>query len=465
MRIQKIDNTAFGYNKSLNRKLVNKLDNETNPDYITKSIRNLNTFCNDTENALDICDDSKDDSILLLNTLIPAKLALINLIDYKYPEMNFIEHERASYGTKASKLMMDDLSAPMPWQAVMEDELYNAIKASELPELTPEQMDTLREAENKSLHSKYTNNDKTESVTNKTEAVANETPEVIERFEPNEFSPKGFESLGGMKDLKEELFDKIIFPATHPEEAKLDFIEYGKRAPRGIMLYGPPGCGKTSTVQALSQEAKLPLFMLKISKAGSKYINETSNNYQKAFDYVAECAQKTGAPCFILIDEIDGISKGRDGEASTEDLKQISTLLNLIETARDRNIIVLGATNKYDIIDDAVKRRFDSQIYVGMPDVETREQILNKTLSQWQKGIALAECSEDLHEVATRMDGFPSSAIVILADKASARARKDGRRPIAKEDFFEEIKNNENLKIKADNYQTKSERPKIGYRN
>lgn len=458
MHIHKIDNTTFGYNKSLNRRLVKKLDNETNQDYITNSIRNLNTFCNDTENALDACDETKDDSILLLNTLIPAKLALISLIDYKYPEMNFIEHERASYGTQAAKLIHTDLSAPVPWQAVMENELYNTIRLSEIADLTPEQNETLKEVENKNIASKYEKIDDTSSKTS-------EMPEVIERFEPNEFSPKGFESLGGMKELKEELFDKIIFPATHPEEAKLDFIEYGKRAPRGIMLYGPPGCGKTSTVQALSQEAQLPLFMLKISKAGSKYINETSNNYQKAFDYAAECAQITGAPCFMMIDEIDGISKGRSDNASSEDLKQISTLLNLIETARDRNIIVIGATNKYDIIDDAIKRRFDSQIYVGMPDVETREQILNKTLSQWQKGLALADKADDLHEIATRLNGFPSSAIVILADKASTRARKDGRRPIAKEDFFEEIKNNENLKIKADNYQTKSERPKIGYKN
>ena len=99
-----------------------------------------------------------------------------------------------------------------------------------------------------------------------------------------------------------------------------------------------------------------------------------------------------------------------------------------------------------------------------MPDMETRQDVLYKTLSKWLKGIPLAENPDDLREIAKRLDNFPTSAIVILADKASTRARKDKRRIILKEDFFDAIEKNPNLKIKEDKYKTESNRKKIGYR-
>ena len=141
----------------------------------------------------------------------------------------------------------------------------------------------------------------------------------------------------------------------------------------------------------------------------------------------------------------------------------MSTLLNLIETSRDRDVIVLGATNKYDIVDDAVKRRFDEQVYIGMPDIETREQILQKTLARWLKGVQLSQKTDDLHEIATKLDDFPASAIVIMAEKAANAARKDGRRNIIKEDFFNAIQKNQNLKIKEDKYVEDRLRKRIGF--
>ena len=170
----------------------------------------------------------------------------------------------------------------------------------------------------------------------------------------------------------------------------MDFAEYGKRPPRGIILYGPPGCGKTYITEALSIEAELPMFKFKVSDAGSKYINETSENYKKVFDHVAESAQAIGSPCILFIDEMDSISMNRGSDTSVEDAKQMGTLLNLIETARDRNIIVIGATNRYDMIDPAIKRRFDEQIYVPMPDEDLRAQVLIMTFNKWLKGQALA---------------------------------------------------------------------------
>ncbi len=458
MQIQKINynSPTFGYNRKLNSQLNKKLAEASENDDSAKVIKELNEYCIKSENLLryyDSADSGKKNFMYL--AFVSPKVALAQLVHEKYPELKYPEREKKSYEAEAVRSKNID-----SWQNSILSELEDVIETYE----------------------EYENDKKSQANTEKTDttntpkvgnAVGGQTapktshreiPSVIEEFIPTFSSPEGFKSLGGMNQLKEELTDKIIYPALHPEEAKLDFAEYGKRPPRGIMFYGPPGCGKTSIVEAVSQEAALPLFKLKISKAGSCFINQTSNNYQQAFDYVAEFSKDTGMPCILFIDELDGLTKGRDKESTAEDLKQIGTLLNLIETGRDRGIIVLGATNKYDIVDDAIKRRFDDQIYIGMPDMETRQDVLYKTLSKWLKGIPLAENPDDLREIAKRLDNFPTSAIVILADKASTRARKDKRRIILKEDFFDAIEKNPNLKIKEDKYKTESNRKKIGYR-
>ena len=481
MRIQYTNTpTTFGYNKQLNKDLKQKIKNDTvtNPDLL-KTISSLNNFCNSTEDRLNKCDVEYDGDVtkkdklasLLYGSLSPAKITLAGLVDATYPELNYTQREYDSYIAEANEIV-DTKGEVYTWQFGLAAELgfilppegtlddpsesendgSKGFEITEASDLTPEQWQKLFEAEQMS--------GKKGPVVNKDEKPITE---IIQKFEPTISSPTGFESIGGMDSLKEELYDKIIFPALHPEEARLDFEEYGKRYPRGIMLYGPPGCGKTFILEALSQEAKLPLFKLQISKAGSKFINETSNNYQRAFDYVAEYSKQLGIPSIMFIDEVDGLTKGRNGEASEESLKQMSTLLNLIETARDRNIIVVAATNKYDIVDEAIRRRFDSQVYVGMPDEDTREAVLYKTLAQRLKGIPLAESPEDLKEIAKMTKGFPSSALVILTDIASNTARKDGRRPIRKEDYFEAIEQNQNLKIDERQYQSNRTRPTIGF--
>ena len=452
MQIQKINynSPTFGYNRRLNAQLNKKLSQAEENDDSAKIIKELNDYCINSEGVLrhyDSIDSAKKNFMYL--AFVSPKVALAQLVHEKYPELNYIKREKIAYETEVIKNKKLD-----SWQSAIASELCDIEEIYE----------TYKDEPQNSEKAVGTDTANKANSTPSEKLKGKEIPDVIEKFEPTFSSPEGFKSLGGMDQLKEELTDKIIYPALHPEEAKLDLAEYGKRPPRGVMLYGPPGCGKTSIVEALSQEASLPLFKLKISKAGSPYINQTSGNYQKAFDYVADYSAAAGIPCLLFIDELDGLTKGRDKDASAEDLKQIGTLLNLIETGRDRGIIVLGATNKYDIVDVAIKRRFDDQIYIGMPDMATRQDVLHKTLGKWLKGIPLAETPLALEEIAQKLDNFPTSAIVILADKASTRARKDGRRIILKEDFFDAIEKNQNLKIKEDNYQTNNNRKKIGFR-
>lgn len=455
MYINRINNqTTFGYNKEVNTELRNKLKNDN--QHQSEKIQDLMILQGYSMNIEDQLrsaekedEEAKKNNLFVLFSTIKKTLA--EQVEKFYPELHFAQREAAEY-------IKEDMS-------LMDKPNYNFDKSSWQFTIADELVGIANNKNNQNGAVKKTEQaeDTEETEEPETKAKALQMPSVIEKFVPTYSSPKGFVSIGGMSELKEELYDKIIFPVQNPEEAERDLVEYGKRAPRGILFYGPPGCGKTMTAEAVSAESKMPLFKLKISKAGSEYINQTSKNYQKAFDYVEYYSKMLAMPCIMLIDEVDGITKGRDGKSSGEDLKQMSTLLNLIEGARDKNIIVIGTTNKYDIVDEAIRRRFDEQVYIGMPDKTTRKEILKNTLSQWQKGIALAQNDEELEIIADKTKSFPSSALVILSDKASNSARKDGRREIRIEDFVEEIAKNQNLKIKEEQYKNNAERATIGF--
>lgn len=456
MYINRINSqTTFGYNRILNQELKNKLENDK--QHQTDKISNLQIlqgYSINIENQLREAESNKNPKHNQLFVLFSTvKKTLAEQVEKFYPELNFAKREAADYIREDMALMdkegydYDKTS----WQFSIADDLIGiSNKAEKVDKNNDNNIDENTE-----------DNEEDEEVKSKTSSL--KMPSVIEKFVPTYSSPKGFKSIGGMEDLKVDLYDKIIYPAHNPEEAEQDLKDYGKRPPRGILFYGPPGCGKTMTAEAVSSEAKLPLFKLKISKAGSEYINQTSKNYQKAFDYVENYSKILATPCIMLIDEVDGITKDRSNKSSSEDLKQMSTLLNLIEGARDKNIIVIGTTNKYDIVDEAIRRRFDEQVYVGMPDKTTRKEILKNVLSQWNKGVTLSQNEEDLDIIAEKTKNFPSSAIVILSDKASNRARKDGRREIQKEDYFEEIKLNQNLKIKEEQYKNNTAKTPIGF--
>lgn len=254
-----------------------------------------------------------------------------------------------------------------------------------------------------------------------------------------------------MEKLKTDLYDKLISPIKDPEAAALDLLEYGKKLPRATLFFGPPGNGKTFLAEAIAREAEVPFYKLKISKAGSKYINETSGNYEAVFAAIEAKSKEINKPCILFMDEIDGLGRNRDGQSSEEDLKQIGTLLDLINEARSRGIIVIGATNKPDILDEAIKSRFDNQVFIPMPDKETRKAVLRKVLEGKTKAEELLRSELDLDSIATAFEGFSNRTITDLASQAAMIAKNDGRRNITKEDYLAVISKSKSLKVKDGN--------------
>lgn len=457
MRINFIDNNkksiTFGYDKALNKRVEKKLQNE--PTALNKQLLALNSLCNKTEDEI-ILKEKKGVSNVetepLIDLLIELKTTLALSLERFFPSLGYID-------TEITKYKEEGATKPTAWR----EELAECIEAEcGVFAYSVENGENVNGAPMNNQNAEEANEDEDIPPTGSSRRPSNN---VIEEFKPSSESPNGFSSIGGMNALKVELYDKIIFPIQHPEEAKMDELEYGKKFPRGVLLYGPPGCGKTFIAEAVAIEAGVPLFKLKVGKAGSKYINETSQNFEKAFDAVEKKSKEIGKPCILFIDELDGVAKKRDSGDSTEDLKQLGTLLDLINTARTRGIVILGATNKYEIMDEAVKSRFDSQVFIGLPDQKTREDVLKKNLETKIKGHSLMNSPEDLSAVAAKFEGFSNRSIADLTHSAALIARSNGRRDISKEDYFKVIEENQASKIKSvEIYKSNADQPKLGFK-
>lgn len=286
---------------------------------------------------------------------------------------------------------------------------------------------------------------------------------MVEVLLPKEGSPKGFKDVMGMDELKAELKDGIIEAVNNPKQAELDFKEYGKKSPTGVLLYGPPGCGKTYIVEALANEIDTVVYTLDIGKAGSKYINQTSKNIKASFDYVKLAAKEQKKPIILFMDEMDSMTMKRSGGADNdENLKQVATLLKSIEDIQKNNVIVVGATNRFDLVDPAIRRRFSVKRFVGAPvKKQVKEQVKNN-LSSKEKAKKLLEDEDTLDKVSDLLTGYSYHSINIISNEASINALKRNRADIGYEDFEKAIKDTNEEKVKEEDYKTR-QKAHIGF--
>ncbi len=467
MRIQSINNTVnFGYNKQLNDTVNKKLEKAKGNKELAKTLLEMNRFANATEDKLRQAEKNKNQQLVDIysNIFINIKPTITEVLDKRFPQLKYRETELSTYRKELSP--KNPKSEEYTWKDEIIDELMDEeeFKAVMQEEMRMHNIDNIDTNSKITPESKKTSNQSPQVQKNKNNKQVKKQAELLEKFTPTEYSPTGFSSLGGMDDVKEALFDKVIYPLYYPENAKLDEIEYGKKTPRGELFYGPPGCGKTAIMQALAMESGIPLYNLKISKAGSKYVNESANNVQQAYEQAVKIAEESGKPVFLAMDEMESLtSKRKGGETGSEDDKMVSTLLQIIEEARGRNVIILGATNCFDQLDDAIKSRFEDKIYIGLPDDETRKAVLKVLLKRRTKGVALADNDEELAKVVKLTNGFSNRDLTILTDKASLIARKDNRRDIMASDFIQPVNENQNMKVKEREYMARQTRPTVGF--
>ncbi|KAG5675818.1 hypothetical protein PVAND_005689 [Polypedilum vanderplanki] len=219
--------------------------------------------------------------------------------------------------------------------------------------------------------------------------------------------------IGGMKDLKLKLKQIVEWPLQHPET----FSRLGIKAPRGLLMFGPPGCSKTMIAKALASESNLNFISIKGSDLFSMWVGESEKAVRDLFIKARQLA-----PCIIFFDEIDAIGGERESGSSVKErvLAQILTELDGINVLKD--VIIIAATNRPDLIDSALMRpgRLDRIVYVQLPDADTREEIFNIKL----KNIPIAK-DVDIKKLVEKTKGYSGAEIEAVCKEAALKALED----------------------------------------
>jgi transitional endoplasmic reticulum ATPase len=223
-----------------------------------------------------------------------------------------------------------------------------------------------------------------------------------------------WDEVGGLNEVKEALKEAVEWPLKNPES----FKRVGIRPPRGILLYGPPGCGKTYVVKALANEAGVNFISIKGPELLSKWVGESEEHVRDVFRRA-----KQVSPAIILFDEIDSLAPRRGLNVGSKVTEQVvSQLLTEMSGIEDmEGVVVIATTNRPDILDPALLRpgRFDRLIYVPAPDEKTREQIFKIHT----KNMPLK--SVDMRKLAKETQGYSGADIEALAREAALFALRD----------------------------------------
>ena len=220
-----------------------------------------------------------------------------------------------------------------------------------------------------------------------------------------------YDDIGGMKDVIEKVREMIELPLKYPEL----FERLGIEPPKGVLLYGPPGTGKTLLAKAVANEADAAFFSINGPEIMSKYYGESEENLRRVFEQA-----KRNAPSIIFIDEIDAIAPKRDEVAGETERRVVAQLLTLMDGLEERGrVIVIGATNRPDALDPALRRpgRFDREIEVRVPDKEGRKEILQIHT----RNMPLAD-DVDLDKLAEMTHGFVGADLAALCREAAMNA-------------------------------------------
>lgn len=231
-----------------------------------------------------------------------------------------------------------------------------------------------------------------------------------------------FDDIAGIKEVKEDLLE-IIDYLKNPSK----YQAMGIHLPKGVLLVGPPGVGKTMIAKAIAGEANVPFFYQSGSSFAQIYVGVGAKRVRELF-YKA----KANAPSIIFIDEVDAVGKARGGNRNDERETTLNQLLTEMDGFEDsKGVIVVGATNRIEILDSALLRagRFDRRIYIDLPDFEERLKIIELYLKDKNHSV-------DIYEIARQTVGFSGASIASLVNEASLNALRKNSKTITNDDFY-----------------------------
>ena len=263
-----------------------------------------------------------------------------------------------------------------------------------------------------------------------------------------------FKDVAGEDEAKESLQEVVDFLHNPGKYAKI-----GAKLPKGALLVGPPGTGKTLLAKAVAGEAKVPFFSLSGSDFIELYVGVGASRVRDLFKEATK-----NAPCIIFIDEIDAIGRSRDNkygggnEEREQTLNQLLSEMDGFDTSK--GILVLGATNRPEILDKALLRpgRFDRRIIVDKPDLKGRVEILKVHA----KDVHLDE-SVDLDAIALATSGAVGADLANMINEAAINAVQHGREYVTQKDLFDAVEQVLVGKEKKDRIMSKEERKIVSY--
>merc|ERR1719226_312504 len=226
-----------------------------------------------------------------------------------------------------------------------------------------------------------------------------------------------WEDIGGLEDVKANLREMILYPIEHPDK----FHKFGMSPSKGVLFYGPPGCGKTLLAKAVASECSANFVSIKGPELLTMWFGESEANVREVFDKA-----RAAAPCVLFFDELDSIGTARGssgGDAGGAGDRVMNQLLTEIDgVGVKKNVFFIGATNRPELLDDALLRpgRLDQLIYIPLPALPARQGILESTLRK-----SPIAPNVPLSFIADLTDGFSGADLSELCQRAAKAAIRD----------------------------------------
>ncbi len=259
----------------------------------------------------------------------------------------------------------------------------------------------------------FTSNNSSSNSTYKKEETSSEDKKVNSKYFSSETPNVKLEDIAGLEDVKEQIKLNVIIPLKDPDL----YFKYCDTLGTKILMYGPPGCGKSFIAEAIAGELECKYCVINAADILDKYVGEAPKKIKEIFE---EANQYDN--CLIFFDELDSLFASRESDDSSHTKDILTTFLTCLSgfgvSKQDHHVkVIIGATNRPWALDSALLRgkRFDNQIYVGLPDYEAREFMIKKTL---KKHLDLLENTDiTLMDIANRLDGFSGADITAIVGK------------------------------------------------